>query len=480
MFEREINFIYDFYANKIRKAGTYISYDHLKSCGLHPAILQYVLGEIDFLLFEDRQKLLTDSAFDYNIPSVWNYFNLIAQEVKRNKKYSVNYIDKIIQHAATFTVNYLTKPNWTLTRFVFDDEKEKSASEIEQILSYIFYYPHLKKIISSYFKKKKIISINETDFRQLLINIDNASLETNYNKIIDETINSMSDFFNIGVSKKTHIPIKAIEYFLIDKNLHVHLKKFEKDFNPELSQKVSAIEIKDYLKRILIEKQEYIENDTEDSVIESSNLEFEKTGEQISISSVENYSPVKADSDVDDKESEERFESESMLNNNEEVDTPQKIEEQVDESESTSNNNDEDDQQLSLIDEDLIEDSEDELFKDEQRLTTDKNEEENNLVFDESNDLQDAQKNIEDETKPDDLEDLYLTEILNDNSVAKILDVVFDYDAEEFSSAIKKIITSASKEEAYFLIDKICEKAQLKPDSKESKTFKTVISKYFK
>lgn len=479
MFEREINFIYDFYANKIRKAGTYISYDHLKSCELHPAILQYVLGEIDFLLFEDRQKLLTDSAFDYNIPSVLNYFNLIAQEVKRNKKYSVNYIDKIIQHAATFTVNYLTKPNWTLTRFVFDDEKEKSASEIEQILSYIFYYPHLKKIISSYLKKKKIISINETDFRQLLINIDNASLETNYNKIIDETINSMSDFFNIGVSKKNHIPIKAIEYFLIDKNLHVHLKKFEKDFNPELSQKVSAIEIKDYLKRILIEKQEYIENDIGDSVIESSNLENEKTDEQISISSVENYSPVTADSDHDNNESEQRFESESMPNN-EELETLQKIEEQVGESESPSDNNDEDEQQLSLINEDLIEDSEDELFKDEQRLTPDKNEEKSNLVFDESNNLQDAQKNIEDETKPDDLEDLYLTEILNDNSMTKILDVVFDYDVEEFSSAIKKIITSASEEEAYFLIDKICEKAQLKPDSKESKTFKTVISKYFK
>ena len=61
MFEREIQFIYDFSHNKIKSLGSFITFSQLKSTELHPAILQYISAEIDFYIFEDRQKLLKDS-----------------------------------------------------------------------------------------------------------------------------------------------------------------------------------------------------------------------------------------------------------------------------------------------------------------------------------------------------------------------------------------------------------------------------------
>ena len=74
MFEKEIKFIYDFNLNQIRKLGTYTTYDQLTETELHPAIIQYISAEIDYLIFEDRQKLLSNSIFDYTGEKISGFF----------------------------------------------------------------------------------------------------------------------------------------------------------------------------------------------------------------------------------------------------------------------------------------------------------------------------------------------------------------------------------------------------------------------
>lgn len=471
MFEREINFIYDFNANKVRKVGTHISFEQLKTCGIHPAVLQYVLAEIDFLIFEDRQKLINQSIFDYNSPNVLNYFRVIAEELKRDKKFSVTYIDKIIQHAASFIVNYISKPNWTLLRFVFDDGNEKTLPEIEQILSYTFYYPHLKKIIISYLKKKKIITINSTGFEELLYKIDSIGLETNYNKIIDEALDSMADFFNIGVSKTTHIPVKAVEYFLLDKNLHVHHKHLEKNYNLDALQKVNVVEMKEFLKRILIEKPEYLEDDLQESnpVIEQIKIVEHEESVVSDTPQKENTSTSQEPNEIPVNENETQNESKEF--SEEENNNDYKIGGEV-----TTDKND--DEQLDLMNDEVFENLDKTNVDDEDLLSMESDEESISEI-----DSSDSLENDETEKK-EDISEVHenneLTEILHDESMTKVLDAVFDYDVEEFSNAIEKIIRTNSIDEAYSLIDKYCENAKLKPDSKESKTFKNVISKYFK
>ena len=98
MFEREIQFIYDFSHNKVKNLGSFITFSELKSTDLHPAILQYISAEIDFYIFEDRQKLLKDSLFDYSGDTINTYFLHISEEIKKVKKFSQSYIEKLILH----------------------------------------------------------------------------------------------------------------------------------------------------------------------------------------------------------------------------------------------------------------------------------------------------------------------------------------------------------------------------------------------
>lgn len=225
MFEREIKFIYDFNLNKVNKLGPYFTFEQLQNIDLHPAILNYISAEIDYLVFEDRQKLLKNSVFDYSGEKIVYYFTEITEELKKTKRFSLEYIAKLILHAASFTVNYLVRPKWTLTRFIFDEAKYKSTNEIKQILNYVYYYKFVKKIIVTYINTKKILSMNAEEFEELLNRTDKLGIENNLKGIISSSLISMAEFFNIGQMQKTRIPLSAVELFLEEKDLPHHLQK---------------------------------------------------------------------------------------------------------------------------------------------------------------------------------------------------------------------------------------------------------------
>ncbi len=218
MFEKEIEFIYNFYLNKIEKLNSFVTFEQLASANLHPALLQYVSAEIDYLIFEDRQKLLKESLFDYSGDKINEYFTKISEEIKLTKKFSKDYISKLLLHATSFNVNYVIRPNWSLIQFIFENESEKYVSEVKQILNYLYYYPYYKRILINYFNKKHLYKISEEELSGVLDKIDKINLENNFVEIVDESLSNIVDFINIGEVGNNRISKDVIGYFLIDKN----------------------------------------------------------------------------------------------------------------------------------------------------------------------------------------------------------------------------------------------------------------------
>ena len=126
---------------------------------------------------------------EVEIGKITHYFKLISQEVKKSKRFSTEYISKLILHASSFTVNYLIRPKWSLLKFIFDDDENKTAVEIKQILNYLYYYGYLKNVLITYLDKKKILSMNKDEFAGLLEKIEKLGIEMNEEKtrIVDLT-----------------------------------------------------------------------------------------------------------------------------------------------------------------------------------------------------------------------------------------------------------------------------------------------------
>jgi len=123
MFENEIKFISDFTLNKVKELGSFITIDKLMSIDIHPAIKKYVEGEIDYLIYEDRKKLIENSLFDYSGKEISNYFDLIGTEIKKTKKISFEDIKNIILQAVSFNANYVVRPKWSLSKLIFGNNK---------------------------------------------------------------------------------------------------------------------------------------------------------------------------------------------------------------------------------------------------------------------------------------------------------------------------------------------------------------------
>jgi hypothetical protein len=247
MFEREIKFIYDFNVNQVKKLGTSFTFNSLLNVNLHPSILNYISAEIDYLIYEDRKKLIDKSNFDYSGEDINKYFIQINQEIRKSKKLSIEYIDQLIINATSFTANFLVQPKWALTKLVFEKENSLTVQEVLQILKYIHYYKHLRELLERFLIKKRIVSIDKLEFEILIDKIYTQLFSAYAETIIDNVLNSLADFFNVGAVNKTKIPLSTIDFFLKERNLNEYIDKLNSAFPDGIKQNYSLVELRKIL-----------------------------------------------------------------------------------------------------------------------------------------------------------------------------------------------------------------------------------------
>ncbi|MGE5354436.1 MAG: hypothetical protein ACM3P0_20300 [Acidobacteriota bacterium] len=247
MFEKEIKFIYDFSINEVRRLGSFFTYEELASADLHPAILKYISAELDYLIYEDRQKLLSNSNFDYSGGKIAEYFALIGEEIKRSKRFSFEYVDDLILHAISFNVNYLAQPKWALTKLIFEKEDIIKTSELKQIINYVYFHEYLKAIIEKYLLKKNLQMISRAEFENILDKIDQELLAVDPSKVFNLVLRAIGEFFNIGSVIKSRIPLYPFKLYLKEKKYQSYVAKLDSAFKGDTRQLFDIVEVQNIL-----------------------------------------------------------------------------------------------------------------------------------------------------------------------------------------------------------------------------------------
>ena len=247
MFEKEIKFIADFNLNKVKSFGSFITFEKLLNSSMHPAVIQYISAELDYLISLDRKRILGESVFDYSGQEVAKYFNQIALEIKRTKEISFEDLKKLVIQAVSFNLNFLARPKWSLSKLIFNDEQTRSIEEIKLNLSYIYFYDYIKSIFLSYIAKRKLTTLSITEFELILNKIDNELFAAQPQKLVDYSLYSMAEFFNLGDVNKSRISILSFELFLKEKNLIDYLFRLRKAVPYEANQKYDVEDIKNII-----------------------------------------------------------------------------------------------------------------------------------------------------------------------------------------------------------------------------------------
>lgn len=228
MFQTEIKFITDFTLNNVKKLGAFFTFEKLLDTNIHPAIKQYLNAEFEYLIYEDRQKLIDKSLFDYSGSKISHYFALISEEIKKTKKVSFEDIKILISRAVSFNVSYVIKPNWSLQKLVFGEKKTIPVGELELVLNYPYYYDYFKNVFKAYLSKRNVVNISSTEFELIMNKVDRELFSAHFEKLVDNSISSIADLFSIGGLNKRSLSVEAVELFLKEKNLIDHLLKLKR------------------------------------------------------------------------------------------------------------------------------------------------------------------------------------------------------------------------------------------------------------
>lgn len=512
MFQNEIKFIYDFVINRIKNLGEVFTIEKLLEADIHPAIKKYIEAEIDFLIYDDRKKLLQNSIFDYTGNKIAKYFELISQEIKKSKRVNVEDIQKLVLQAVSFNANYVVRPKWSLVKLIFGNNKSVSNEELLMMLNYIYYYDYLKNIIEAYLEKRKILTISVTEFELILNKIDRELFQYDKKKLVDNSLLSIADFFSIGALNRSSVTVECVENFLKEKNLIDELIKLKRAFPEDIRKPVPIEDVK----KVIYSTSPIIEQEEKSVTSEQSEVEREK---EESISPLESISEeseknleVSSDEISSEDESEEHKESEEATTSEVE-EILDNIEEELEVTDDTEDivplTEKEEQELLTFYDQELkkveeiteesneidsslkeLEHEMDEALKNEIEIS-DEIEIEEVIEF-EKEDLEqvplevksgstDELKSVE-ETKSSDepshrQKDLF--SFLSKKEIDKIIDAVFNSDSEDFASTIEKISECASYEEAAEILKTVFTTYKVGELSKEAVLLTNAVARYF-
>ena len=501
MFEKEIKFIVDFSLNKVKNFGSFFSFEKLLSSDIHPAILHYISAEIDFLIFEDRKKLLQNSVFDYSGPEIAKYFNLIGEEVKRTRKISVEDVKKLVTQAVSFNTNYVARPRWSLSKLIFNDIDVKPIEEIKLSLNYVYYYEYLKNILLSYLNKKKSVSLSIIEFEVLLNKIDKELFSAQSNKLLDNTLYSMADFMNTG-NNSNKVPVQAVEVFLKERNLIEYLFKLRRALPVDAKQNYSVDELRSII---------YSATPLDQPITESDKLEgLDIPGKALNDKSIEeNLEELKKQKEETPDTLSENNVDEMLNELNEPFDfitEKNSLPENVADDEIFSSS--EDDDLLKLFNEDLksFEDLEEVIKDDKEEIEMDishkdildefydfESEPENELLNvdnpENSSKEEIPQNQTEDEPGVKQTDDLSLGKTnnfpnelltyLKDKEIDKIVNSVFDEDREDFAITMDRISECPSYDKATEILKSVFLTYRINPYSREAVTLTNAVANYF-
>ncbi len=266
MFENEIKFISDFTLNKVKELGSFITVEKFLSIDIHPSIKKYVEGEIDYLISEDRKKLIENSLFDYSGTEISNYFTLIGNEIKKTKKISFEDIKNIVLQAVSFNANYVVRPKWSLSKLIFGNNKSVSVNELRLMLNYTYYYEYLNNVFLAYLSKKKILNITVTEFELIVNKIDRELFMLHQSKLVDNALYAIADYFSIGGLNKSTVTVESVENFLKEKNLTELLFKLKRTYANSAKKKVDIDDVRKVLYSTLSIDSPFVEEDNQEIV----------------------------------------------------------------------------------------------------------------------------------------------------------------------------------------------------------------------
>jgi hypothetical protein len=189
-------------------------------------IKHYFRAEVEALLRNEQNKFTKESRFNHHHPEIRSLQHQIDSILILEFKF--HDMEHRIDEAVHLMINYLVRPQWTLSNIIFEKDKTITTQNLVEILRYFASYEYFKEIVVKYFSEKQIVTITEKEFRTLLWKADSEYIKRKSGYELAEIISPIFDFFNHYIKNGNYLlSIKAVIKFFEDKGLNLVIPRFE-------------------------------------------------------------------------------------------------------------------------------------------------------------------------------------------------------------------------------------------------------------
>jgi hypothetical protein len=128
----------------------------------------------------------------------------------------------ILENAVHFLENYLCRPQWTLTNFVFEAREKVDITELRSKLDYTADYAYFRTLSEQVMKQRGHTEITAEDFRALIASVDEEVVRQHNPRELALLAKPIFDFLLLRDSPPdVPVPLKPILLFFDDKKMKI-------------------------------------------------------------------------------------------------------------------------------------------------------------------------------------------------------------------------------------------------------------------
>lgn len=233
MFEYELENIQKITVNHTIGAQPSIALKTILESNIPANIKSFFRGEVESLLYREKQADQRNSKFDYRQDDV----QLLQEQMDILLVYHYSFpreeFLKALDTCTHFLFNYLCRPQWTLESFLFEDKQQLTVKELALKFRFCGDYPYYWSIIEKYLVGKNRTEIDREELIRLLRKIDVEIVNTHSAEDLAKMTVPFFEFVGFIHQHALNggrgdLPTKALMYFFEDKKLTAvaqHLQK---------------------------------------------------------------------------------------------------------------------------------------------------------------------------------------------------------------------------------------------------------------
>ncbi len=206
------------------------------------SLKQFFRMDILTWIQEERARLLNSPHFDYSDAGILSLFDEILSRSEPLAAFSREEFDTAIDKAIKLLFNYVCHPQWTLSKFIFDDKEHAHIDDILSMMSYFTDYPYYRAILEEFFASKNYLHFKRDKFEELLLMIDQELVKDYDSRHMAELAKPLFELFNIVPQlDEPRVPVEALSIFYEDKELKTIVDALDAEKNSRESMSMHEL-----------------------------------------------------------------------------------------------------------------------------------------------------------------------------------------------------------------------------------------------